>query len=91
MENLKFKVVKTVKLPIEWKIEDIQKFPVHEHTISEQQEIVVSYQYKPTSKFEKDKFIEFMRRYLMKKYSTECVELILCQSNLNNYLNNSTK
>lgn len=68
MEKLSFVVKVKMERKINWSLNSIQKFPTHEHYLFEIKEYVVEYEFKPTRTFDKVKFLNFMKVYLLKAY-----------------------
>ncbi|TNJ41350.1 hypothetical protein KFZ70_04225 [Tamlana fucoidanivorans] len=65
MEQIIFKVKTRVRKEINWTLEEQRRFPVHEHHLHVEKTFDVVYDYKPTSKFDKVKFIQWQREVLL--------------------------
>tara|TARA_R110002050_G_scaffold57866_7_gene130294 strand:- start:90583 stop:90822 length:240 start_codon:yes stop_codon:yes gene_type:complete len=76
MEEIIFKVRTSKNIPINWDLENQQKFPVHEHYLFGEREFRIVYKFKPTTKFDKEKFIDFYRHQLKKEFNA-CKVIVL--------------
>ncbi len=74
-KHFTFKVIKQNEIPFDFTIDETRKFPVHEHYLTELQEILVLYKYRPSSNLDEEKYIEFIAKKLKKKYNAYSVVL----------------
>lgn len=75
MEEIIFIIKTSKKLSINWELKDQQKFPVHEHYLFGEREFRIVYKFKPTTKFDKEKFIDFYKGQLKREYSASEVKV----------------
>lgn len=74
METLTFKIKKREVLKINFSLEQMRKYPVHEHYMFKEIEYKVHYEYNPTKKIVKEDLIKFLKVELKKTHkATEVV------------------
>ena len=66
---------------------DPKKFPIHEHYLTEVEEKIFIYKYKPDNSLDEEKYIAFLTEKFKRKYNALSVT---CGS-LESYLNNPKK
>ncbi len=53
---------------------DVRKFPIHEHYLTQVNELTFIYKYSPDSSLDEEKYIEFLKRKFKKKYNALTVD-----------------
>ena len=78
MKRLTFKVITRKTIEINFPKKLMYEFPVHEDYLTEGQEILVVYKFKPTTKLDSkmEGFIESLKSHFKIKYRAESVILI---------------
>ncbi len=76
MKNVKhiaFVIIKQKAIPFDFSLEELKRFPVHEHYLTELQEITVLYKYKPASTLDEEAYIKELTKKLKRKYNAYSV------------------
>lgn len=72
-KHITFEIIKQKAIPLNFRLDTIKKYPIHEHYLTEYQKITVVYKYKPQSNLNEEKYIEFLSKKLKKMYNAYSV------------------
>lgn len=70
MEKLEFIITTSKELDFDWDLKTHQKYPTHEQHLKEEHKLKIIYEFIPTKGFDITIFVEFMIKYLQRKYRT---------------------
>ena len=73
MEQFIFEIATEKQVEKRWSIDIARKYPVHEDYLLEQHIKTVVYKFKPTKGLDKPDYIEYLKKYLTKEYSSSSV------------------
>jgi hypothetical protein len=71
--KLLFRIIQVKSEPIELSLEQMRKFPVHEHFLSKGSELLLLYTFKPTSNLNIDEYKVFLCEFFKRKYNAYSV------------------
>lgn len=79
MKHLLFKIINQNPTEINLSRKDMLDFPVHEHYLDEQREIIIRYSYKPTKKTAEktEQLIERLKKHFKQQYNAISVTVYL--------------
>lgn len=70
METLKFRITKIKKVAIDISINDLRKYPVHEHYLFEEEKSILTYEYNPCSNLNIIEYKKYLQKNLENKYNS---------------------
>ncbi len=73
IKHIVFVVIKQKAIPFDFSLEELKRFPVHEHYLTELQEITVVYKYKPTLNLNEEEYVLQLTNKLKRKYNAYSV------------------
>lgn len=70
METLKFRITKIKKVAIDISINNLRKYPVHEHYLFEEEKSILKYEYNPCSNLNTMEYKKYLQKHLENKYNS---------------------